>query len=59
MSGPFTSMILGDLGAAIIDIEEPRNGDSADMFHRTFMKGKVFIMSALTAVNYHRPCRWL
>lgn len=40
MSGPYMSMVLGDLGAEIIKIEQPENGDSSRQIPPYFHEGE-------------------
>jgi crotonobetainyl-CoA:carnitine CoA-transferase CaiB-like acyl-CoA transferase len=40
VSGPFCTMILGDLGAEIIKVEEPASGDDSRAFGPPFMNGE-------------------
>lgn len=40
VSGPFCSMLLGDLGAEIIKIEEPEHGDDSRAFGPPFVGGE-------------------
>lgn len=40
VSGPFCTMLLGDLGAEIIKIEEPRSGDESRQFGPPFVAGE-------------------
>jgi len=40
MSGPFASMILGDLGAEIIKVEQPDGGDTSRHIPPYFHKGE-------------------
>lgn len=40
MSGPFASMVLGDLGADIVKIEEPGNGDASRQIPPYFHEGE-------------------
>ena len=40
VSGPFCSMLLGDLGAEIIKIEEPLQGDDSRAFGPPFAGGE-------------------
>jgi len=40
VSGPFCSMLLGDLGATIIKIEEPGSGDDSRRFGPPFVGGE-------------------
>ncbi|WP_088147829.1 CaiB/BaiF CoA transferase family protein [Achromobacter denitrificans] len=40
VSGPFCSMLLGDLGAEIINIEEPEHGDDSRAFGPPFSGGE-------------------
>lgn len=40
VSGPFCSMLLGDLGATVIKIEEPNQGDDSRRFGPPFIGGE-------------------
>src|SRR5262245_6271528 len=40
VSGPFCTMLLGDLGAQVIKIEEPRSGDESRHFGPPFVAGE-------------------
>lgn len=40
VSGPFATMLLGDLGAEIIKIEEPRSGDESRTYGPPFISGE-------------------
>jgi len=40
VSGPFCTMLLGDLGAEVIKIEEPTQGDDSRAFGPPFMAGE-------------------
>jgi len=40
VSGPFCTMLLGDLGAEVIKIEEPRSGDESRTFGPPFVHGE-------------------
>ena len=40
VSGPFCTMLLGDLGAEVIKIEEPREGDESRRFGPPFVGGE-------------------
>ena len=40
VSGPFCTMLLGDLGAEVIKIEEPRSGDESRHFGPPFVGGE-------------------
>jgi len=40
VSGPFCTMLLGDLGAEVIKIEEPRSGDESRTFGPPFVAGE-------------------
>ena len=46
VSGPFATMLLGDLGAEIIKIEEPRSGDESRTYGPPFISGEsVYFLS--------------
>jgi CoA:oxalate CoA-transferase len=47
MSGPFASMVLGDLGAEIIKIEQPGEGDSSRQIPPYFHKGESLYFISL------------
>lgn len=40
VSGPFATMLLGDLGADVLKIEEPREGDESRTYGPPFMGGE-------------------
>ena len=40
VSGPFCSMLLGDLGAEVIKLEEPEHGDDSRAFGPPFSGGE-------------------
>ena len=40
VSGPFATMLLGDLGAEIIKIEEPVSGDESRTYGPPFVNGE-------------------
>ncbi len=40
VSGPFATMLLGDLGADVLKIEEPNNGDEARTYGPPFVGGE-------------------
>src|SRR5271167_4870978 len=40
VSGPFATMLLGDLGADVVKIEEPRHGDEARTYGPPFVGGE-------------------
>jgi crotonobetainyl-CoA:carnitine CoA-transferase CaiB-like acyl-CoA transferase len=48
MSGPFASMILGDLGAEIIKVEQPNVGDAS---RHISIKERASTISALTGTK--------
>jgi len=50
LAGPFASMILGDLGAEIIKIEEPNNGDET----RNYEPVKDGLSSYFTSINLNK-----
>ncbi|MCO5089529.1 CaiB/BaiF CoA-transferase family protein [Bosea sp. (in: a-proteobacteria)] len=40
VSGPFATMLLGDLGADVLKVEEPRNGDESRTYGPPFVGGE-------------------
>jgi len=50
LAGPFASMILGDLGAEIIKVEEPDNGDET----RNYEPVKDGLSSYFTSINLNK-----
>src|SRR5215467_11657368 len=47
VAGPFCTMLLGDLGARIIKIEEPRTGDETRQWGPPFVEGESAYFLAL------------
>src|SRR5215469_13109854 len=47
VTGPFCTMLLGDLGARIIKIEEPGNGDETRQWGPPFVEGESAYFLAL------------
>src|SRR3954469_2680357 len=40
VSGPFATMLLGELGADVLKVEEPKNGDEARTYGPPFVGGE-------------------
>jgi len=54
LAGPFTTMVLGDLGAEVIKIERPLVGDDTRTWGPPFLEGKTRESAYFVSVNRNK-----
>ncbi len=58
LAGPLCTMLLGDLGATVIKVEQPGKGDDTRYFGPPYIAGESAYYLGLNR-NKHAPARWI